>query len=286
MGREFMACFLGIMYQNLYFASDRLADPHDHLIYSFEELAFPTQGVDLNVDLDHSDRHTKRPYIAFNMVSSVDGKATTHAGKLTGLGSRPDRLLMKRLRSQFDAVLVGGSTLRQDFFVPTVPPELLEERQKNFRQPQPLGIVISNSGALPETHQFWDAGKDRRLILTGENTKVSLWLEQKAQIFRFPIADHQNQIDLKKVLAMLFADLGVKRLLVEGGATLNYQLISQGLADELFLTLSPHLVGGVENLTVVGGAGYGLGGGDLPKLKLRSLYHHESELFLRYQFDS
>jgi 2,5-diamino-6-(ribosylamino)-4(3H)-pyrimidinone 5'-phosphate reductase len=260
------------MYKSFYSSHDR--------IYNFEELAFPTEGVEF--ELNEGDHIAKRPYIGFNMVSSIDGKATTYEGKLTGLGSRPDRLLMQRLRSQFDAVLAGGTTLRQDAFIPTVPPELLDERQKNFSQPQPLGIVISNSGNLPNDHRFWNAGKDLRIALLGQDTSVEPWLEEKAQIFRFPTKD--RQIDIMQVLIMLFEQLGIKRLLVEGGPALNYSLISQGLADELFLTLAPHIVGGANNMTVIGGSGYGLGGAELPNLKLRSLYHHESELFLRYQF--
>ncbi len=267
------------MYNSLYSSHDR--------IYNFEELAFPTEGVefDLNDLGDRLSNHQcKRPYIAFNMVSSVDGKATTHEGKLTGLGSDPDRLLMRRIRSQVDAVLAGGTTLRHDVFIPFVHADLASERQKNFLQPQPLGIVISNSGNLPSENRFWEAGKDLRVVVTGENTEIAAWVHDQAQVFRFPTQD--NQIDLKQVLKLLFEQLSIKRLLVEGGPTLNYAFISQGLADELFLTLSPHIVGGVDNMTVVSGSGYGLGGGDLPKLKLRSLYQHESELFLRYQFNS
>ena len=259
------------MYNSLHSSHDR--------IYNFEELAFPSEGVKFEID----GLTATRPYIAFNMVSSADGKATTYKGKITGLGSLPDRLLMKRLRSQFDGVLAGGTTLRQDQFIPTVPPELLEERQKNFSQPQPFGIVITNSGDLPSDHRFWDAGRDLRIALLGEQTPVAAWLNEKAQIFRFPTQN--NQIDLKQVLPMLSEQLGIKRLLVEGGPALNYSLIFQGLADELFLTLSPYIVGGLDNMTVVGGANYGMGGGNLPKLKLRSLYQNESELFLRYQFD-
>ena len=136
---------------------------------------------------------------------------------------------------------------------------------------------------MPKDHRFWDAGRDLRIALLGEQTPVAAWLNEKAQIFRFPTQN--NQIDLKQVLPMLSEQLGIKRLLVEGGPALNYSLISQGLADELFLTLSPYIVGGLDNMTVVGGANYGMGGSDLPKLKLRSLYQNESELFLRYQFD-
>lgn len=277
------------MYNSFYSSHDR--------IYNFEELAFPTAGVelgcdhldnlaeDLEVKGDHHSQipHVKRPYIIFNMVSSVDGKATTYAGQLTGFGSRPDRNLMKRLRSQVDAVLAGGGTLRHDAFIPTLPPELLEERQKHFENPQPLGIVISNSGDLPKEHRFWKAGRDLRIVLLGENASPEAWLYEKAQVFKFPVQD--QKIDLNQALSMLFEKLGIKRLLVEGGASLNYSLISQGFADEIFLTLSPHLVGGIKNMSIIAGEDYGMGGGDLPKLKLRSLYHHDSELFLRYQFE-
>ncbi|BBC23579.1 RibD family protein [Pseudanabaena sp. ABRG5-3] len=271
------------MYNSFYSSHDR--------IYNFEELAFPTAGVEFSCDhLDDASKNLeikgdrlKRPYIIFNMVSSVDGKATTYAGKLTGFGSRPDRNLMKRLRSQVDAVLAGGGTLRHDAFIPTLPPELLEERQKHFDNPQPLGIVISNSGDLPKEHRFWNAGRDLRIVLLGENASPEAWLYEKAQVFKFPVKD--QKIDLNQALSMLFAKFGIKRLLVEGGASLNYSLISQGFADEIFLTLSPHIVGGVKNMSIIAGEDYGMGGGNLPKLKLRSLYHHDSELFLRYQFD-
>jgi riboflavin-specific deaminase-like protein len=265
------------MYTSLYSSHDQI----HHQIYSFAELDFPLEGVEFT---DSSNNLALRPYIAFNMVSSVDGKATTSDGKLVGLGSRPDRLLMKRLRSQFDAVLVGAATFRQDAIIPTLPPDLVKERQKNFEQPQPLGIVISNSGEFSSEHRFWEGGRNLRLVLIGENTPIPSWLESKAQVLRFPV--QSEQIDLKKVLPILFENFNIQRLLVEGGATLNYEFIAQGLADELFLTLSPHIVGGIENLNIVGGAGYGLGGDNLTKLKLRSLYHHESELFLRYHFQS
>ena len=261
------------MYKSFYSSHDR--------IYNFEELAFPSEGVEFVVNDLGEKAH--RPYIVFNMVSSIDGKATTYKGQLLGLGSSPDRNLMKRLRSQVDGVLAGSGTLRQDAFIPTLPSELLDERQKNFSQPQPLGIVISNSGDLPCDHRFWDAGKDLRIVLLGENTAVEAWLEKKAQIFR--CSSKNNHIDLKKVLVMLYEHLGIKRLLVEGGATLNHALISQGLADEFFLTLAPHIVGGNSNTSIVGGLDYGFGGSELLKLKLRSIYHHESELFLRYQFE-
>ncbi|MEE3718373.1 RibD family protein [Tumidithrix elongata RA019] len=265
---------------------------HD-LIYTFEELGFSIDGVPF---FQLGEPRT-RPYIVFNMVSSVDGKATTHAGELTGLGSRPDRKLMQRLRSQVDGVLVGGGTLRVDPFIPTIPQELAEERSLHFPDhPQPLGIVVSNRGNLPAEHQFWAAGRDLRVVFLGGSAleSVERQLSQKAIVVQL-LNDTSysangeaasGEVDLGEMLHILFTRFGVRRLLVEGGPSLNYAFISQGWCDELFLTLSPRLVGGVENSSVIAGAGYGMGTGDLPKLKLRSLYHHEDELFLRYQIQS
>jgi 2,5-diamino-6-(ribosylamino)-4(3H)-pyrimidinone 5'-phosphate reductase len=248
-------------------------------IYTFEELNLPIEGIEFS----SGGNSYHRPYMIFNMVSSVDGKATTYKGELTGLGSRSDRRLMTRLRSQVDAAIVGGGTLRVDPFIPSVPDDLIAERLTNFANPQPLGIVVSNSGNLPLDHRFWDAGKALRLVFLSESASDSAAydLKDKAQVVRVPTTSKEG-LDLAKMLNMLWQDFGVKRLLVEGGASLNYNLISQGWSDEVFLTLSPRLVGGACNSSIVAGEGFGMFP-SLPNLKLRSLYHHDDEIFLRYQ---
>jgi riboflavin biosynthesis pyrimidine reductase len=66
-------------------------------------------------------------------------------------------------------------------------------------------------------------------------------------------------------------------LLVEGGPRLNHALISQDLADELFLTMSPSLLGASSNLTILEGPT--LASRDL---KLLCVHLARDELFLRY----
>ncbi len=248
-------------------------------IYTFSQLALPTAGMAFSFE----GKTYHRPYIIFNMVSSVDGKATTHDGELTGLGSKTDRTLMTRLRSQVDAAVVGGGTLRVDPFIPTVPPELMAERLSNFASSQPLGIVVSNSGDLPLDHRFWQAGKDLRLVFLGDaaSNQSQELLSTKAQVLRLP-NNSDGKPNLAVMLDLLWRDFGVKRLLVEGGAGLNFSFIAQGWCDEIFLSLSPKLVGGIDNHTIIAGQGFGMFPA-LPSLTLRSLYHHQSELFLRYQ---
>jgi riboflavin biosynthesis pyrimidine reductase len=81
--------------------------------------------------------------------------------------------------------------------------------------------------------------------------------------------------------AAALADLrgrGVRALLCEGGPTLNRALLDGGLADELFLTLSPLLTGDDAEPAIVAGPA-------LPfpvAMRLRSVLRHGEELFLRY----
>jgi 2,5-diamino-6-(ribosylamino)-4(3H)-pyrimidinone 5'-phosphate reductase len=246
-------------------------------IYSFNELALPVSGVRFG---DHI-----RPYTIFNMVSSLDGKTTTNGAGLEGLGSPIDRKLMHKLRSQVDAVLVGGNTLRTDPFVPTVAPTLMQERIKNFSDRlQPLGIVVSRKGDLPLEHRFWQAERDLRLVFVSNEIELEQQklLEQRSQVRQISSNPESGNLNLAEIMRILFSEYGIKRLLIEAGATLNYALINQNFADELFLTISPHLVGGKQNSTVLEGDSFL----QLRNLELKSCYPIENHLFLRYRFQS
>lgn len=69
----------------------------------------------------------------------------------------------------------------------------------------------------------------------------------------------------------------MRSIVCEGGPTLNGELLAAGLVDELFLSLSPLLLGGRDPLTIVEGTGA------LTKLELRWLVEHESFLHARYR---
>lgn len=81
--------------------------------------------------------------------------------------------------------------------------------------------------------------------------------------------------DLPALLASLRAE-GVRALLCEGGPTLHSSLQAAGLVDELFLTVSPKLVGGGPRILAA----------PLPAprpLRLAWLLERDGELFARYR---
>ena len=62
-------------------------------------------------------------------------------------------------------------------------------------------------------------------------------------------------VDLSFLLRHL-SEIGVEKLLLEGGGTLNWSMLSQGLVDEIYVAISPMIFGGDKATTLVGGLGF------------------------------
>ena len=73
--------------------------------------------------------------------------------------------------------------------------------------------------------------------------------------------------DLSEVLRILH-EQGIRRLMVEGGATLNFALLKLGLVDELSVYVAPLIFGGESAPTLAGGPG--LPGDEAIRLRLHS----------------
>ena len=209
-------------------------------------------------------RQADRPYVALNMVATVDGRAAV-GGSAVGIGSPADKRLMRELRAEADAVLHGAGTVRADPLSARVPPDLVEERVARGLAGQPLGAIVTRSGNLPFPHPYYDSA-------------TVIYVTSDA-----PVAVEQPTVEVCRVSAVTDAvrDLarrGVRRVVCEGGPTLNSALFGAGLIDEVYLTIAPKLVGGEQPLTLIKGPAFAT----TIRLELRSLVELEGELFLRY----
>ncbi len=208
----------------------------------------------------------ERPYVYVNMVATVDGKTRLGPAGTTakGLGGPTDQMLMRRLEQAADAALVGAGTLRAGPVV--YPPGLLR-------------ATVTRSGDLPFENRFFTDAPGKAIVfapatLTGEPL-VALQAHASVHIAG------ADAVDMAAALRILRAELGVRRLLLEGGPDLNDDFLSAGLVDEFFLTIAPKLKGGGDRPTVIDGRG--LPGREWVALELRSLYHDGDELYLRYR---
>jgi riboflavin biosynthesis pyrimidine reductase len=87
-------------------------------------------------------------------------------------------------------------------------------------------------------------------------------------------------VDLEKALHALH-ELGVKRLMVEGGGTLNFELLRLGLVDELTMYVAPMIFGGESAPTAAAGAGVARGEA-IPLKLVASEVHQDGGILLHY----
>src|SRR5690625_4198119 len=110
----------------------------------------PMEPTDIYDDVQFPGPPADRPYVALNMVSTVDGKTTLDEGRLRGpIGSPVDRALMERLRVPVDGVIRGASTVRRSPYYPGVPESLEHRRIDRGLERQPRAVVVTRSGDLP-----------------------------------------------------------------------------------------------------------------------------------------
>ncbi len=198
------------------------------------------------------------------MVTSLDGRATV-GGKAGPIGSSADRVLMRALRAHADAVMIGAGTLRAEKLRLDVPGDFA-----------PLAIIATESGDLPLETNLLGSSPENLLVLVSPDTS-----EERISAFSTHASvELVPKKDPVGVLEALKKRHAVDVLLVEGGPTLNYALVSAGLADELFLTLAPKLLGGErpDALSMLEGPAFSRS----PKPELISVHLSDSELFLRY----
>jgi riboflavin-specific deaminase-like protein len=207
----------------------------------------------------------ERPYLAINMVATLDGRAAVN-GSAVGIGSAEDKHLMRELRAEADVVLHGAGTVRADPLSARVPPDLVQQRIAHGLPPQPLGAIITRSGNLPPHHPYYDSPT---LIYVTSDNAVPVVLDT-VEICR---------VETVSDVVVDLAHRGNRRILCEGGPTLNAALFRAGLIDEVFLTIAPKLVGGGDPLTIVRGERFE----SVLGLHLRSLVELDGELFLQYR---
>jgi riboflavin biosynthesis pyrimidine reductase len=213
-----------------------------------------------------------RPYVVCNFVSSADGKATA-SGRTAPLAGAGDKVAFHLLRTQVDAVLAGTGTLEIERYGAPIRDERLERmRVDEGRSPQPFAVVISRSGRIPVDLPMFVDPRSRIIVYAPPGAVVP---DGPAQITLHE--GDPSPDSLPNVLVSLRRDHAVKSLLCEGGPTLFSALLADDLVDELFLTISPVLVGGDELGVTAGGS--------LPSpltLTLIWAMEHEGHLLLRY----
>jgi 5-amino-6-(5-phosphoribosylamino)uracil reductase len=198
---------------------------------------------------------TRRPYVVLSCAMSLDGCLDGTGEDRLVLSGAADLDRVDAERAAADAILVGAGTIRRD------DPRLLvrsprrqSERRGSGRPPQPAGVTVTASGDLDPAARFFtrDPGEEsageraagdraaaRRIVYAATPVLPKLG-DQLGGLAE--VVDGGDPPQLTAILADL-SRRGVRRLMVEGGASLGTQFLAGGLVDELQLVIAPFFVG-------------------------------------------
>jgi len=184
-----------------------------------------------------------RPYVIMNAAMTLDGKIATSSGD-SKISSEADLTRLHRLRSRVDAVMVGAGTILADN------PSLTVRRVKGKN---PIRVVVDGMARIPTDARVLDQSAKTivAVLKAADEKKVEGLRRAGAEVLLFD----GEQINLRSLLEELHRR-GIRKLLLEGGSTLNWNMIAAGLVDEIQVTVAPRIVGGAAAKTLVGGAGF------------------------------
>ena len=217
------------------------------------------------------DPPADRPRLALNFATTLDGRAAID-GRSGQIGSDTDTAMLVGLRQRFDAVMIGAGTMRVEKYGRIIGDPAKRERREELGLPGDPLVVIVGSLDLPWDAPLFTEGGGEVLILTADQEGEPPATATTVEVVREP----DGRVDVAVALRRLREERDVRALLCEGGPRLHSQLQATGMADELFLTIAPKLVG----------AGSSILEGALPEvaeLELAWLLEEGSELFGRYR---
>lgn len=212
------------------------------------------------------------------MAISLDGRISTRRREQITLGTRHDRRLMDVLRARADAVVVGAGTVRHDGF-----PVLVRDRAVRRRRtarglpPHPINVVLSRALDIPVARSIFQRKDTHRIVYTSR-------LATPARRRRFArVADvvvlPAKSVSPRAVLRDLH-ERGMRNVLLEGGGELHFAFAKAHLVDEIYVTVTPRLIGG-DAPSLLDGKGFLKA--DHLELELVSTRRVGDELFLRYR---
>lgn len=194
-----------------------------------------------------------RPHVFVNAAMSADGKLSTYERRQVRISGPRDFLRVDRLRAGADGIMVGiGTVLADDPSLTVKDPGLVAARAADGRGPHPVRIVVDSHARIPLDAALLHRGEGLRVVAVSESapTGKRAALEEYATV----VVAGRDRVDLPLLLERL-GDLGVRRLMVEGGGTLIAAFVTARLVDELWVYVGNMIIGGRSAPTLADGDG-------------------------------
>lgn len=179
-----------------------------------------------------------RPYVIAQLGQSLDGRIATPTGASRWINRECALDHLHTLRANVDAVVVGMGTVAAD-------DPFLTVRRVTGRQP--ARVVIDPSGRLHHSARCMARDGVRCLVVRSQDGAVTEGLDGVESII---VPRDGRLMAPRDIVAALFA-LGLKKILIEGGATTVSAFVDAGAVDRLHVLVAPVILGsGVTGLSL------------------------------------
>jgi len=182
---------------------------------------------------------TNKAFGVLKWAMSIDGRVGLKNGKSKWITNEDSRSLVHSFRAEFDAIIIGGNTLRKDNPILT---------SRGTITPEPLRVVFTKTLDLPEKSNLWDCKEAKTLVIYDSSTANESFLT------RIP-----NGIEVEKVpsdnpelISKLLAKRGCNKVLWECGPRLATEAIQSNCVQEIITFIAPKIIGGENSMNPLG----------------------------------
>lgn len=191
----------------------------------------------------------ERPYVLIVSEVTIDGKLTLKRGvsskEIMKLMDDEANKYLHKIRAECDGIMVGANTVRIDNPNLTV---------RYVQGQNPTRIIPTSSGNIPLDANVLNTSVAPTILALSEKAPSEKVKEFEKKGVKVIFAGREK-IDFRELLKKLW-ELGIKKLMVEGGGSVNWELLKNDLVDEIRLIHLPVVVGGNDVPTLVSGEGF------------------------------
>lgn len=190
-----------------------------------------------------------KPYVMIVSEVTIDGKLTLGRGisskEIMKLMDDEANRYLHGIRAECDGIMVGANTIRIDNSNLTV---------RYVKGKNPIRIIPSSKADIPLTSNVLNVENAKTIVaVSREAPSDNIEALRKRGVNVVVAGDRRVNFP---ILFDSLSKMGIKKLMVEGGSTVNWSLVKDDLVDEIRLICLPVIVGGEGVPSLVGGKGF------------------------------
>tara|TARA_Y100001968_G_C19382013_1_gene730824 strand:+ start:538 stop:1632 length:1095 start_codon:yes stop_codon:yes gene_type:complete len=196
------------------------------------------ESLELNKAFIHRNT-TNRAFGVLKWAMSIDGRVGLKNGKSKWITNEDSRSLVHSFRAEFDAIIIGGNTLRKDNPLLTT---------RGLKTPEPLRVVFTKTLNLPTKSHLWDCKEAKTLVIYDSSKANESFLKRIPKCVEIEKVSSDNP----ELISKLLAKRGCNKVLWECGPNLATSAVKAGCINEIISFIAPKILGGENSMNPFG----------------------------------